>query len=198
MAAAGDDLESGLARETRVPRAANRLQMPPIVHCVAFCGSFGVVFIVSGAVLLSSALPYRRLQLRIISFCMLGLGVVLLTCAIALTVMWRRRRAAAGRRECWPHPSSALALHVPTVSSSSYMYASDPAMSGVISTGTVSPPSPLPPPPAYEDVVLPPPSYSTVMMLKEQEMAAEAQRQAAEAQRRGSAPAASPAAPVQA
>lgn len=199
MAAAGDDLEGGLTSGGRLPRPANRPQsMPPIAHCVAFCGAFGLVFAVSGAVLLSSGLPYRRLQLRIISACMLALGVVLLTCAVVLTLTWRRQRTTAARRQCRrQHRSAALVIRVPTVSA--YMYASDTVVQGAASTETVSPASPLPPPPSYDDVVHPPPSYASVMMLKELEKAAQARRQAAEAQRRGSAPPAlrAPALPVQ-
>ncbi|KAL3182977.1 hypothetical protein MRX96_006772 [Rhipicephalus microplus] len=74
------------------PAAGDRTSsLPPIVHCVAFCVAFGLVFAVSGAILLSSGLPYRRLQLRIISACMLTLGVVLLAVAVVLIFSWRHR-----------------------------------------------------------------------------------------------------------
>ncbi|KAL1432234.1 hypothetical protein MTO96_013560 [Rhipicephalus appendiculatus] len=132
--------------------------MPPIAHCVAFCGAFGLVFAVSGAVLLSSGLPYRRLQLRIISAsepCTEGAP--------------RRQRRAA------------LVIRVPTISGT-YVYTPTPGLT----EGGAAPSRP--PPPAYEDVVLPPPSYESVMMLKQLEKAAGVAHQMADITRRDSAP----------
>ncbi|XP_075532646.1 uncharacterized protein LOC142565922 [Dermacentor variabilis] len=174
--------------ESPQPAAGDRRStMPPIAHCVAFCGAFGLVFAVSGAVLLSSGLPYRRLQLRIISACMLAMGVVLLAAAVVLIFAWRNRhhmrsimpRAARHRRQ----RHAALVIRVPTVSGT-YVYSSTPAAAAAGA-------APLsPPPPAYEDLLPPPPSYESVMMLKRLEKAAEVAHQLAESARRGSAPAA--------
>lgn len=168
------------------PGAGDRTsKMPPIAHCVAFCVAFGLVFAVSGAVLLSSGLPYRRLQLRIISVCMLVMGVVLLAAAVVLIFMWRNRHHfGAFHRSCHRRQQrAALVIRVPTVSGT-YVYSPTPA--GAAAGAAPS----RPPPPAYEEVVPPPPSYESVMMLKRLEKAAELAHQVADSARRGSAPAA--------
>lgn len=166
------------------PSAGDRTSsMPPIAHCVAFCGAFGLVFAVSGAVLLSSGLPYRRLQLRIISACMLAMGVVLLAAAVVLIFTWRNRHqfGAVYRGRPRRERRAALVIRVPTISGT-YVYAPTP---GLTEGGAAAS---RPPPPAYEDVVLPPPSYESVIMLKQLEKAAGVAHQMAEITPRDSAP----------
>ncbi|XP_050049737.1 uncharacterized protein [Dermacentor andersoni] len=176
---------TGVVNSPQPAAGDRRSAMPPIAHCVAFCGAFGLVFAVSGAVLLSSGLPYRRLQLRIISACMLAMGVVLLAAAIVLIFAWRNRHhiGAVQRARHRRQRHAALVIRVPTVSGT-YVYSSTPA-------GAAAGAAPLsPPPPAYEDLLPPPPSYESVMMLKRLEKAAKVAHQLAESARRGSAPAA--------
>ncbi|KAH6920288.1 hypothetical protein HPB50_028723 [Hyalomma asiaticum] len=164
------------------PAAGERTSsMPPVAHCVAFCGAFGLVFAVSGAVLLYSGFPYRRFQLRVISACMLVVGVTLLAAAVVLIFLWHNRHQFADmplmglRRQRPP----ALVIRVPTISGS-HEHASTPA-----ATGDGTSPSR---PPAYDDVVLPPPSYESVMMYKRLERAAAVAPQIAESACRNSAP----------
>lgn len=165
------------------PAAGERTSsMPAVAHCVAFCGAFGLVFAVSGAVLLYSGFPYRRFQLRVISACMLIMGVMLLAAAVVLIFLWYNRHQFADmplmslRRQRPP----ALVIRVPTISGSRAHASSTPA-----ATGDAASPSR---PPAYDDVVLPPPSYESVMMFKRLERAAAGAPQVAESACRNSAP----------
>ncbi|KAK8785539.1 hypothetical protein V5799_008094 [Amblyomma americanum] len=138
--------------------------MPPMAHCVAFCSAFGLVFAVSGALLLTSGLPYRRLQLRIISVFMLAMGAALLTAAIGLTIKWRKWYPLRYTRRRPRHPGQqpALVIRVPTVSGGAYVFTAP-------STPPATREASQLPPPAYEDVVRPPPSYESVILMLEKE-----------------------------
>ncbi|KAL3182978.1 hypothetical protein MRX96_006773 [Rhipicephalus microplus] len=87
-------MEGSTTSVIRDPQRAagdRRSSSPRIKHCVVFCVAVGLVFAVSGAILLSSGQPNQQLEIRIISACMIASNVVLLAAAVVFILSWRNR-----------------------------------------------------------------------------------------------------------